>query len=263
MSGAMEGNNEPVLLDVRDGVATITLNRPEVRNALDAETWRTLQSRIDEAGSREDIRCVVVTGCGEKAFAAGADLEELAQRTPFDMLAGLAQATCERIERLGVPTIAAVNGHALGGGLELALSCDIRIAASAAKFGLPEVSVGLVPSGGGTCRLTRLVGVGKAKELIFGGLIIDAEEAWRLGIANRVVEAQKLEEEVWCLVGQILRNAPLAVRAAKSLLASHSRCDEACEVGERFAQAFLFTTDDVREGIGAFLEKREPEYRGT
>ena len=203
------------VLTARDGaVATVTVNRPTVLNALDAQTVRTLTSVMTELGQDDEIRCVVLTGAGDRAFIAGADITELARLTPTSAraVADAGHRLCALIEGLGKPVIAAINGFALGGGCESAMACTLRIAATTAKLGQPEIALGLIPGFGGTQRLPRLVGRGRALEMLLTGAPIDAEEDWRIGLVNRVVPPAALADETSRLAGMLATQAPVAVR---------------------------------------------------
>jgi enoyl-CoA hydratase len=245
-----------------NGVATVTVNRPEVRNALNPAAWNEIRQVIEDCGRDDSVQVVVFTGAGE-AFIAGADLRSLKERSALATLEASSQKTLLMLEALPKPTIAAVNGYALGGGCELAMACDIRIASEKAQFGQTEVRVGIIPGAGGTQRLPRLVGIGKAKELIFTGDIIDSAEAARIGLVNRVVPHDALMPCVLELAGKIMKRGPLAVRMAKAAIHAGSQYGPGAghEV-ERLAQTVLFGTDDRIEGISAFLEKRSPRFKG-
>jgi enoyl-CoA hydratase len=252
------------LILTQDGpIATLTLNRPEVRNALDLATWQEIDSVLDELATDETVQVLIVTGMGDEAFAAGADLHWLRDRGMLATLDTCVQSVLQKLEDLWKPTIAAVNGYALGGGCELAMACDIRIASERANFGQPEVRLGILPAGGGTQRLPRLVGVAKAKELIFTGDIIGAQEAERIGLANRVVPHETLMESAQELASKIVRRGPLAIRLANmAIQAGVSFGPGAGSLCERLGQTVLFGTEDRIEGISAFLDKRPPDFKG-
>jgi enoyl-CoA hydratase len=254
-----------LLFDVTDGLARVTVNRPDKLNALNGDVIRELGEAVTRIESDAAIRGVILTGAGPKAFVAGADIAELAGQGAVDgkarALAG--QLVFRRLERCGKPVIAAVNGFALGGGCELAMACHLRVAAENARFGQPEVKLGLCPGYGGTVRLPRLVGKGRALELLLTAGMIDAAEAHRIGLVNRVVPAERLLEETEQLLRSILENGPLAVQL----------CIEAVDAGLEMSldQAllleanhfgFLSTTADMREGTAAFLEKRKATFEG-
>jgi enoyl-CoA hydratase len=254
------------LVSTIDGaVATVTINRPKVLNALDAATLGELDEAMRQLQADASVRAVILTGAGDRAFVAGADISELAALAPdaAKAHAELGQGVFDRVERLGKPVIAAVNGFALGGGCELAMACTVRLAADSARFGQPEVKLGLTPGFAGTQRLPRLVGKGRAMELILGGGVIDAAEAYRIGLVNRVVPAASLMDEARALAEAWAANAPVAVRYAMEAI-GHGLETSVAEGS--FVEASLFgltfATEDMREGTRAFLEKRKPEFRG-
>lgn len=255
---------ETVLTQVEEGVGWITINRPDVRNALNTQVLGDFRQALVEFRHDREVGAVVFTGAGEKSFAAGADIGELRERTALDALSSTMQSVYDEIEAYEKPTIAAVNGYALGGGCELAMACDIRIASANARFGLPEVTLSIIPGAGGTQRLGRLVGKGKAIEMTLTGEIIDAEEALRIGLVTQVAEdVEALADRVRETAGKILEKGPLAVRLAKLAIQAGSETDQKTGlVIERLAQAVLFETEDKREGTSAFLEKREPRFQG-
>lgn len=252
-----------ILLEVSAGIATLTVNRPEVRNALGAETVAEIQAALRELAGRNDVGVLILTGAGDKAFVAGADIRELRQRGKREGLEAINQELFTAVETFPWPVIAAVNGYALGGGCELSLACDIRVAAEEARFGFPETGLGIMPAAGGTQRLPRLVGWGKAKELILTGEIIDAREAARVGLVSQVVPRSDLLATAKAYAEKILSRGPLAVRLAKLALNVSARAglDAGLEV-ERLAQTILFESKDKQEGMTAFLEKRKPKFRG-
>jgi enoyl-CoA hydratase len=256
---------ENILVESRDGVAVITLNRPKVLNALNRALFAELESAVDGIAVDSAVRVVILTGAGEKAFAAGADIQELAQVSGVDgqQLALRGQRLFSKIETLRVPVIAAINGFALGGGCELALACTIRIASETAKLGQPEVKLGLIPGYGGSQRLPRLVGKGAGLKLILTGEMIGAAEALRIGLVEEVVAADQLLARAEQIAKTIAAQAPLAVE--KCLEAVHAGCD--MPLGEALAhEAALFGlccgTADKAEGTSAFLEKRVPVWQG-
>lgn len=252
-----------LLVEVRDGVTWLSVNRPEVRNALSAETVREFQSALRELAASREVGVLIVTGAGEKAFVAGADIREIRERGRREGLEAINLELFNAIEAFPQPVIAAINGYALGGGCELALACDIRIASETAKFGFPETGLGIIPAAGGTQRLPRLVGWGKAKELILTGEIIDAHEAHRLGLVSKVVPPNELRATAQSYAEKILSRGPLATRLAKLALNTAARAG--LDVGltvERLAQTILFESKDKQEGMAAFLEKRKPKFRG-
>jgi enoyl-CoA hydratase/carnithine racemase len=254
---------ETILASVEENVGTITINRPDVRNALSAQVLGDIRGALAEFRHDDEVGVVVFTGAGDRAFAAGADINELRERTFLDALASLMQAVYDEIEDYEKPTIAAVNGLALGGGCELAMACDIRIASENARFGQPEVNLSIIPGAGGTQRLARLVGKGKATEMILTGEIIGAEEAHRVGLVTRVISSDELVDAVRETARSIMSKGPLAIRLAKLAIRTGFETDlKTGLVVERLAQAVLLTSEDKREGTSAFLEKREPEFKG-
>jgi len=256
---------EFLLLDVADRIATVTVNRADKLNALNGAVMRDLGAMVDELTTRDDVGAVVLTGAG-RAFVAGADISTLAtaQTGELERFARAGQALFRRIEQCPKPVIAAVNGFALGGGFELALACHVRIAATQAKFGLPEVRLGLIPGYGGTQRLPRLVGRGRALQLILTGDAVDAAEALRLGIVNAVVEPPALPGAARAMALAMLKNAPIALaRAIEAVDAGlDATLDDAFRLEARLFGS-LESTSDMREGTRAFLEKRPPEFRGA
>ena len=255
---------ETILTAVDNGIGQITINRPDARNALNMQVLGDIRQTLAEFRHDREVGVVVFTGAGERAFAAGADIGELRQRTALDALASVMQDVYDEIEAYEKPTIAAVNGLALGGGCELAMACDVRVASGDARFGLPEVTLAIIPGAGGTQRLSRLVGKGRAIEMILTGQIIDAEEAHRIGLVTQVAgDDEGLMDKVRTTAATILSRGPLAVRLAKLAVQTGFETDQKTGlVIERLAQAVLFATEDKREGTTAFLEKREPRFRG-
>ncbi len=256
---------ENILVDKADGVAVLTVNRPRSLNALSHATLVEIDAAIQEAAADDAVRGVVVTGAGEKAFVAGADISEMGSLSPLqaEQYSRLGQGVMNRIENLGKPVIAAVNGFALGGGCELAMACTLRVAAESAHFGLPEVKLGIIPGFGGTQRLARLVGKGRALQLILTAATIDAREAWRIGLVNEVAGPGQLMERAHAVLRQILANAPIGIRMA--MAAVHDGCEVGLNAGlamERANFAMCVGTDDQREGTSAFLAKRPPNFRG-
>jgi enoyl-CoA hydratase len=256
---------EHLLVD-RDGpVSIVTINRPKVLNALNGPTLDELDQVIDDARRDDGVRVIVLTGAGDRAFVAGADINELAVQTPVAGRehARKGQALFDRIERLGKPVLAAVNGFALGGGCELAMACTIRIAADTAKLGQPEINLGLLPGYAGSQRLPRLVGRGRALELLLLGQQITAEEAWRIGLVNRVVPAAQLMTETRALAQSLASKAPVAVRYILDAVASGLDMSFAdAQDYEATLFGLVSTTEDMREGTRAFLEKRKAEFKG-
>ena len=252
-----------LILTKSEGIATITINRPEVRNAMDAVTWEMLRHALEDVAQDDAVQVLIITGAGDEAFIAGADIQWLHDRPMLTTLEATIQKILSLLEEMPKPSIAAINGYALGGGCELAIACDLRLASDRAKLGQPEVRLGILPAGGGTQRLPRLVGVAKAKELIFTGDIIDAAEAERIGLINHMVPHDQLMEEAVALAKKIMRRGPLAVRLAKASI--HTGISYGPGAGyefERLAQTILFATEDRKEGTSAFLEKRPPNFQG-
>ncbi len=254
---------EFVSVEVHESVATILLQRPPM-NALNLQMQREIRSAAEEIGARTDVGAVIVYG-GPKVFAAGADIKEMADMSYQDMLlasVGL-QSAFTAVARIPQPTIAAVTGYALGGGCELALCCDLRIAASDAKLGQPEILLGIIPGAGGTQRLPRLVGVSRAKDLVFTGRHVAADEALEIGLVNRVVAADDVYATAQELAARLAKGAPLALRAAKEAIDRGTEVD--IETGldiERVRFAGLFATDDQKLGMAAFVEKRPADFTG-
>jgi enoyl-CoA hydratase/carnithine racemase len=254
-----------VLYEKKNGIAYVTLNRPKVLNALNTPTWRDLRTAFEDARDNDTVRGVILTGAGDKAFIAGADISELAQAGAFqaEESSRFGQGVLELIENLGKPVVAAINGFALGGGCETAMACTIRIAVEHAKFGQPEVKLGLLPGGGGTQRLPRLVGKGRALQLILSGEMIDAQEAYRIGLVNEVVSAANLMARAETILKQISANAPIAIKFA--LAATNKGLDTSQSEGFALEASYFgicAATDDKKEGTSAFLEKRAPQFHG-
>ncbi len=254
------------LLLERDGaIAIVTINRPKVLNALNTQTIDELRRAILDLKQDEGVRVVILTGAGEKSFVAGADINELAVQTPSGgrehALAG--QHVLDVIENMGKPVVAAINGWALGGGCELAMACTLRIAADTAKLGQPEIALGLLPGYAGTQRLSRLVGKGKALEMILTGAPIAADEALRIGLVNRVVPAAALMGEARALAAQLAKSAPIAMRYIINAVnkGTEMAFAEACQY-EATLFGLVASTEDMREGTVAFLEKRTPDFKG-
>lgn len=255
----------PVLIADADAVRRITVNRPDKLNALNAATLDALQDAFDQAARDASVRVVVLTGAGPKAFVAGADIAEMAdlRATEGRDFSLRGQKVMRTIETLPKPVIAMVNGFALGGGLELAMACHLRIAADTAKVGQPEINLGLIPGFGGSQRLLRLAGRAATLELCLLGAPITAERALQLGIVNRVVAATELEAETHKLATQLAASAPLALRATLDIVNIGGEC--AIEEGLQYESAqfgLMFATDDMREGTRAFLERRKPDFGG-
>jgi enoyl-CoA hydratase len=255
-----------LLLEREGAVAIVTINRPKVLNALNTRTLDEIRRVVLDLKEDEGVRVVILTGAGEKAFVAGADINELAVQTPTGgrELALSGQRILDMIENMGKPVIAAINGYALGGGCELAMACTLRLAADSAKLGQPEINLGIIPGYAGSQRLSRLVGKGKAMELILSGASIGASEAERIGLVNRVVPAAELMTEVRKLAAQLAASAPIAMRYIITAINEGLEMPfaEAC-VFEATLFGLIASTDDMREGTRAFLEKRKAEFKGT
>ena len=256
---------ENLIAEVAERVARVTVNRPKQLNALNRATLGELESAFTELGARDDVAVVIVTGAGDKAFIAGADISELAELGPAEArayaLAG--QRLMTAIEELGKPVIAALNGYALGGGLELAMACSLRIAAQGCELGQPEINLGLIPGFAGTQRLARLVGKGRAHELLLTGDRIKADEALRIGLVNRVVPAADLEGAARALAARLADKAPRAMTFCME--AVNRGLETARAEGERLEATLFglcFATEDMKEGTRAFLEKRKPNFKG-
>ncbi|HXI92328.1 MAG TPA: enoyl-CoA hydratase-related protein [Blastocatellia bacterium] len=256
---------ENVLYEKKDSIAYVTLNRPKVLNALNKKTWADLRTAFEAARDDAAVRGVILTGAGDKAFIAGADISELANVSAVEAeeSSTFGQEVLNVVENLGKPVIAAINGFALGGGCETAMACTIRVASEHAKFGQPEVKLGLIPGGGGTQRLPRLVGKGRALQIILSGEIISAQEAYRIGLVNEVVPAAEVITRAEAILKQIFSNAPIAVKY--SLEAVNKGLETSVAEGLSL-EASLFGlcagTEDKREGTQAFLGKRAPQFQG-
>jgi enoyl-CoA hydratase/carnithine racemase len=254
-----------VLYEKKNGLAYVTVNRPKVLNALNTPTWKDLRTAFEDARDDATVRGVILTGAGNKAFIAGADIGELAQASGFEaeQSSRFGQGVLDLIEDLGKPVIAAVNGFALGGGCETAMACTVRLAVDTARFGQPEVTLGLVPGGGGTQRLPRLVGKGRALQLILSGEMISAQEAYRIGLVNEIVPADQLIARAEAILKKIAANAPIAVKFA---LEATNKGMEASQSEGLLLEASYFglcaATEDKKEGTSAFLEKRVPQFHG-
>jgi len=256
---------ENVLYEKRNGIAYVTVSRPTVLNALNTPTWADIRTAFEDARDDTGVHGVILTGAGNKAFIAGADISELSKATALDAerASRFGQDVLDLIENLGKPVIAAVNGFALGGGCEAAMACTIRIAVDTARFGQPEVSLGPVPGGGGTQRLPRLVGKGRALQLILSAEMIGAQEAYRIGLVNEVVPAADLLTRAEAILRKIASNAPMAVKFA--LIAVNKGLETSQDEGLLLEAAYFGLcagTEDKKEGTSAFLEKRPPQFRG-
>ncbi|MBL9077428.1 MAG: enoyl-CoA hydratase/isomerase family protein [Planctomycetes bacterium] len=251
--------SQPRVLHERRGDAVlVTLNAPERRNAIDQEMVDGLHAVLDALWHDESIAALVLTGAGDKAFAAGADIAQLRERTSRDALKAINSGLFERIEEFPAPVIAAIRGFALGGGCELAIACDLRVVGESAKLGQPEVKLGIMPAAGGTYRLPRLIGLGRARELVYTGRTVDAQEALRIGLANAVVPDAEVVERALQLAAEIAQNGRLAVRAAKRSLNALSRPgQETARTFESSVQAVLFDSDDKKARMDAFLHKQK------
>lgn len=259
----MEWKN--VLLTGENEIGILTIHRPKALNALNSETLLEIQAALRETENHPEWKVLILTGAGEKAFVAGADIAEMRGMNSMEALnfSKLGHLTLRMIQDLDRPVIAAVNGYALGGGTEIALACDFIYASENAKFGLPETTLGVFPGFGGTQRLSRLIGKAKAKELIFTGKMVSAQEAYEMGLVNRVFPSASLMDETKKVASQIASNGPVAVRLAKMVIDGgyHMELGEACSL-ESYAFGITFTTEDQKEGMSAFLEKRKPRYQG-
>jgi len=254
-----------IIYEKNEGIATITLNRPEALNAFSKEVIEEVLQALEDVKNDENIRAVVLTGAGEKAFSAGADIKAMKGMNALKAreLSLMGEKLCYAFERLEKPVIAAINGFALGGGLEVAMSCDLRIASETARMGQTEINIGLIPGWGGTQRLTRLIGKTKAKELVFTGKIIDAKTAEQLGIVNMVVPADKFKETVRQFALELAQKAPVALKVAKALIDKGSDMGlDAALALEREGFGVVGSSEDLQEGVAAFTEKRKPTFKG-
>jgi len=252
-----------IRIDIADSIATLTVDRPAVKNALDLTTVNEIHQALDELAANSDVGVLIITGAGETSFVSGADINDIRARTREDGLAAINSSLFAKIDKFPKPVIAAVNGFALGGGCELALACDIRVAADTAKFGQPELGLGIIPGAGATQRLPRIVGLGWAKHLVLSGDIIDAKLALEIGLVTAVMPASQLQVRARELAKKILRQGPLAARLAKLSLNASARVDlDSGLLIETLAQAICYASDDKAEGTAAFLEKRKPKFSG-
>jgi enoyl-CoA hydratase len=252
-----------VRVEVSDSVGTLTIDRPEVKNALDLETVNQVREALRRLEADASVGVLIVTGAGETAFVSGADINDIRARGRDEGLAAINSSLFAEIERFPRPTIAAVNGYALGGGCELALACDIRIASDTAKFGQPELGLGIIPGAGATQRLPRIIGMGRAKHLILTGDVIDAKQALEIGLVTAIAPPGQLQIRARELAKRVLRQGPLAARLAKVALNASARVDmDSGLLIETLAQALCYSSDDKLEGTSAFLEKRKPKFTG-
>jgi enoyl-CoA hydratase len=254
-----------ILYEKENGIGTVCVNRPQALNALNSEVFSELCHVFNEISTDSEVKVVIITGTGDKAFVAGTDITEMKSRSSLEIrdFAIAARKANEAIYNLGKPVIAAINGFALGGGLELAMACDLRICSENAKLGQTEINLGIIPGGGGTQRLTRLVGMTKAKELIFTGDIVDAKTAIGIGLVNKVVPNEKLMDEAKALAQKLLSKGAAALRLAKTAVNSGINMDLVSALDfEAECFAMCFSTHDQKEGMNAFLEKRKPKFQG-
>jgi enoyl-CoA hydratase len=258
-------NFKYILYDKNEGVATITINRPEALNAFSKEVVEEILNALDDIRTDETVRVAVLTGAGEKAFSAGADIKAMVGMNALKAreLSLMGEKLCSALENLEKPVIAAINGYALGGGLEVAMACDLRVASETARMGQTEINIGLIPGWGGTQRLTRLIGKTKAKELVFTGKMIDARTAEQLGILNLVASADKFRESVQQFARELASKAPVAVKVSKALInkGSDISLDSAIAL-EREGFGVVASSEDLKEGVAAFTEKRKPQFKG-
>jgi enoyl-CoA hydratase len=257
---------EHIIYKKEKGIARLIINRPDKRNALNRPARLEMIEALEDTTRDPAVKVLVISGAGGKSFVAGSDLNELARLSPLEMeqfSATLAQQFYHRFEQLEKPVIAMIDGLCLGGGLELAMACDIRLASESSRFGQPEVFLGVIPGSGGTQRLPRLVGLGKAKELIFTGKMIDAAEALRIGLVNQTVASDKLEETVLSMAEKIAEQSPLTLKWAKKTINASQELGLTQGLAyEVLAECLLFSSQDRAEGMKAFLEKRKPIFKG-
>jgi enoyl-CoA hydratase len=252
-----------IRVDISESIATLTFDRPAVKNALNLETVNECRAALHALAANADVGVLILTGAGDTSFVSGADINDVRARTRDDGLAAINSSLFAEVERFPRPTIAAVNGVALGGGCELALACDIRVAADTAKFGQPELGLGIIPGAGGTQRLPRIVGLGWAKHLILTGDILDAKQALEIGLVTAVMPGGQLQVRARELAKRIMRQGPLAARLAKLALNASARVDlDSGLLIETLAQALCYASEDKQEGTSAFLEKRKPKFTG-
>ena len=256
---------ENILVSKNDGICTITVNRPQVMNALNTDTLLEMKTAVLDADADPVVQILIITGAGEKSFVAGADIAQMRDLTPLEgrQMTMIGQEVFELIENLTKPVIAAINGYALGGGCELSMACDFRIAAENAKFGQPEANLGIIPGFGGTQRLSRLIGKGRAKYYIFTGDMMTAEEALALGLVEKVVPAAELMATCTAIACKIMAKGPVAIRIAKKVINDGYNIDLHSGVSyEAECNGMCFASEDRVEGMTAFLEKRKAEFKG-
>jgi enoyl-CoA hydratase len=254
-----------ILIDSQEGITTITFNRPKAMNALNGELLEELSTALEDISGDESVRVLVLTGAGEKAFVAGADISELATFNSLQAkyFSQKGHEVMNKIGALAIPAIAAVNGYALGGGCEMALACDFIYASNTAAFGLPEITLGLIPGFGGSQRLARAIGAAQTKELVYTGKMIKAEEAKAMGLVNQVFDAASLMEETMKTARAIAMKGKVSLRAAKQAISNGLNTDLATGLSiEQDAFALCMASEDAKEGTGAFLEKRKPVFKG-
>jgi enoyl-CoA hydratase len=254
-----------IIYEKGEGIATITLNRPEALNAWSKELAQEFLGAMEDARSDESIKVVIITGAGEKAFSAGADIKAMKGMTALKAreLSNMGYEICNAIETIEKPVIAAINGYALGGGMEVSMACDFRVASDKARMGQTEINIGLIPGWGGTQRLTRLVGKARAKELVYTGKIIDASTAHQWGLVNMVVTATELMTAVKQFAQELAGKAPVAVKVAKALIEKGAEIDlESALALEREGFGVVASSEDLQEGVSAFTEKRKPAWKG-
>jgi enoyl-CoA hydratase len=252
-----------IRVDISESIATLMVDRPSVKNALDLETVKELHDALDALAGDGGVGVLIVTGAGETSFVSGADINDIRARGRDDGLAAINSSLFAKIDKFPKPVIAAINGFALGGGCELALACDIRVASETAKFGQPELGLGIIPGAGATQRLPRIVGLGWAKHLVLSGDIIDAKQALEIGLVTAVMPAGQLQLRARELAKKVLRQGPLAARLAKLSLNASARVDlDSGLLIETLAQALCYSSEDKLEGTTAFLEKRKPKFTG-
>jgi enoyl-CoA hydratase len=260
MAGMADQN---IRVEIAESIATLTIDRPAVKNALDLQTVGALRDALQRLAADAEVGVLILTGGGESAFVSGADINDIRARGRDEGLAAINSSLFAEIERFPRPTIAAVNGVALGGGCELALACDLRIASDTAKFGQPELGLGIIPGAGATQRLPRVVGLGRAKHLILTGEIIDAKQALEIGLVSAIAPSGQLQLRARELAKKVLRQGPLAARLAKLALNASARVDlDSGLLIETLAQALCYSSEDKLEGTTAFLEKRKPRFSG-